>query len=261
MTDQVSLSLVGPAAEIVFNAPARRNAFNQAMWAALPGLISEAEAAPSTRAVILHGGDTGHFAAGADISEFETVYADESTAARSAETIDRALAAIEACSKPVIAAIEGVCIGGGVSIALAADYRIASIDARFGVTPARLGLVYPFRDTERLVAAVGPSHAKDILFTASIFDAKRAVRIGLIGDTCQSGHALHEAREKTAAIAAVAASSVCAMKRIVNGLMSSNDGVEQAGNRQLFLEAVAGDDFKEGYRAFLEKRKPKFPNR
>ena len=258
MTAQIRLSLAAPAAEIVIDAPARRNAFNTQMWAALPGLIAEAEAMQDAKVVILHGGGTGHFAAGADISEFETIYADKASAGRSADTIARALDAIEACTKPVIAAIEGACVGGGVSIALACDIRIASEKARFGVTPARLGLVYPAGDTRRLVSAVGVSQAKDILFTGTIFGADRARRIGLVTETCEAGSALGAAREKAMLIASVSQASVRGSKQLVNRL-ESQAGLSDEDGRRLFVEAVCGPDFHEGYRAFLEKRSPDFP--
>ena len=248
-----------PVAEIIINAPERRNALNLAMWAALPSLVAEAEQAEEIRAIILHGGDSGHFAAGADISEFADVYADEAASATSADTIAQALEALVDCQKPIIAAIEGACVGGGVSLALACDIRIASEDARFGVTPARLGLVYPAKDTCRLVETVGAALAKDILFTGRIFDAARALRIGLIEDICDPGTALKVARERAATIADVSQYSVREMKKMISAF-DSPAGLSPAEGRQIFLDAAAGDDFKEGYRAFLEKRKPDFPS-
>lgn len=255
----IALVLEGVCADIVFNAPARRNAFNMQMWAALPGLIAEAEAVEAARVVVLHGGETGHFAAGADISEFETIYADSESAAHAATTIADGLNAIADCRKPVIAAIEGACVGGGVSLALACDIRIASREARFGVTPAKLGLVYPVDDTQRLVRAVGPSQAKDILFTGRIFDAERALRIGLVDDLAEPGKALASARARAEDIAAVSQYSVRGMKEIVNAIAA---GVPPRPDeaRQRFVDAATGPDFREGYRAFLEKRQTDFPN-
>ena len=255
----IALHLEGDCADIVFNAPARRNAFNMAMWAALPGLVAEAEQIDEVKAVILHGGETGHFAAGADISEFDTIYATESAARHSAQTIADGLNAIIACRKPVIAAIEGSCVGGGVSIAMTADIRLASTSARFGVTPAKLGLVYPMSDIERLVAAVGASQAKDILFTGQIFDAERALRIGLVDDLTDPGTALHAARERATQIAANAQSSVHTMKQMIDR-MAGEDPVSEAEGQRLFIESATGPDFREGYQAFLQKRTPKFGN-
>lgn len=258
MPGQLRLEIAAPVAEIVIDAPARRNAFNIGMWAALPGLIAEAEASPEARVIILHGGETGHFAAGADISEFETIYADRDSAAKSRDTISDALDRLATCRKPVIAAIEGACIGGGVSLALACDIQVAAENARFGVTPARLGLIYPPGDTRRLIAAVGPAQAKDILFTGAIFDASRAQRIGLVTELCPPGTAMQTAREKSAAIAALSQYSVREMKQVITAL-GSPEGLDETEGRERFVQAATGPDFKEGYVSFMRKRKPDFP--
>ena len=258
MPASIRLHVAAPAAEIIIDAPARRNAFNMEMWAALPSLIDSAENDASVKGVINHGGDTGHFAAGADISEFDVIYRDKAAATNSARVIADGLNAVARCSKPVIAAIEGVCIGGGVSVALACDFRIASTDARFGVTPARLGLIYPPDDTRRLVSAVGAAQAKDILFTGDIFDTERAHRIGLVTETCPVGGSLQAAHEKVRLIASLSQTSVRGAKEMINRL-DSDDGLGDEDGLRLFVEASTGPDFREGYRAFLEKRKPNFP--
>lgn len=254
----IALVLEGTCADIVFNAPARRNAFNMQMWSALPGLIAEAEAVETAKVVVLHGGETGHFAAGADISEFDTIYADAASATHAAATIADGLNAIADCRKPVIAAIEGACVGGGVSLALACDIRIASREARFGVTPAKLGLVYPADDTERLVRTVGPSQAKDILFTGRLFEADRALRIGLVDDLAEPGKALASARQRAREIAGASQFSVRAMKDMVNAIAAGVPPHPDVA-RQRFVDAATGPDFREGYRAFLEKRESNFP--
>lgn len=258
MTVQIHYRLNPPVAEIVFDAPARRNAFDMAMWAALPDLIARTEADAAARAVILHGGETGHFAAGADISEFDTIYANRTVAEETATVIADGLNAIAGCQKPVIAAIEGACVGGGVSLALAADIRIASTAARFGVTPAKLGLVYPGDDTERLVRTVGLSQAKDILFTGDLFGTDRALRIGLIDDTTAPGEAFQGALQKARIIAANSQASIRAAKAMITDLESS-EGLSRDEALSRFVDGVTGDDFAEGYRAFLEKRAPDFP--
>ncbi len=175
MTSPLYLKPGDPIGEIILDRPDKRNALSIAMWAALPGLISEACARPDIKVLIIHGGPSGSFAAGADISEFSRIYDTRDRARDSGAVIAAALAAVENCRKPILSAIEGACVGGGVSLALATDFRIAASTARLGITPARLGLVYPPSDTRRLLAAVGESVAKDLLFTGRILPADDGV--------------------------------------------------------------------------------------
>ncbi|MEO0981063.1 MAG: enoyl-CoA hydratase-related protein [Pseudomonadota bacterium] len=253
----IRLDTAPPLAEIVLNKPDKRNALSVDMWAAIPGLVAEAEADPKVKVLLVHGGEAGAFAAGADISEFETIYATAESAAASGDTIARALDAVEACSKPVIAAIEGACVGGGVSLAMVADVRVASEASKFGVTPGKLGLVYPAGDTRRLLAAIGAGATKDILFTGRIFQADEALRIGLIDRLAPQGGALDAARAFASEIAAISQWSVRATKRMIQGLQADwTDKNPEA--RALFLEGFQNEDFQEGYRAFLDKRPAKF---
>jgi len=256
----IRLDIKAPLAEIVLNRPERRNALSVTMWQAVPGLVAEANAHKDVKVILLHGGTAGAFAAGADISEFETIYATPETAQASGESIARALDAIETSGKPVIAAIEGACVGGGVSLAMATDLRVAGAGARFGVTPGKLGLVYPAGDTRRLLAAIGPGATKDILFTGRIFTADDARSIGLIDRLVETGTALDAARAWASEIAAISQWSTRAIKRMIRGLQAgwSDDNPDA---QMLFLEGFSNEDFQEGYRAFLEKRPANFTYR
>ncbi len=257
MTPSIRLDIEAPFAELVLNKPEKRNALSVDMWAAIPELIAQAEAAEQVKVVIIHGGDAGAFAAGADISEFETTYATAESAAASGDTIARALDAVEACKKPVVAAIEGACVGGGVSLAMAADLRVASESSKFGVTPGKLGLVYPAGDTRRLLAAIGPSATKDILFTGRVFMADEAKSIGLIDRISDAGEALSAARAFAGDIAAISQWSTRATKKMIAGIETGwTEASPEA--RALFLEGFSNEDFEEGYRAFLQKRPADF---
>jgi enoyl-CoA hydratase/carnithine racemase len=242
---------------ITLNQPARRNAMSQAMWSAMPGLISEAAAQPEVKTIIIHGGMAGAFSAGADISEFEEIYSTPETAAASGEAIKQALLAIERCPKPVIAAIDGACVGGGVSIATACDFRVAGRRSKFAVTPAKLGLVYAADDTRRLVELVGAARTKEILMTGRLVLAEEAAGLGLVSHLCEAGEALETARSLAASIGGVSQWSVRAVKRMVDGVAAGWDSDSEEA-RALFLEGFANEDFQEGYRAFLEKRPPDF---
>ncbi len=257
MTPALRLDNLPPNAELVLDRPEKRNALSIAMWRAVPDLIAQAVSDPAVKVVLIHAGDTGNFASGADISEFETIYATAETAAASARTIAQALEAIAACPKPVIAAIEGACVGGGVSIALAADLRIASDSARFAITPAKLGLVYPAADTRRLAAAIGLSAAKDLLFTGRTIAAEEAHALGLVDRICPKGEALAMARSLAGEVAAASQWSVRATKAMISGL-EAGWADEDPRAQALFLEGFANADFAEGYVAFLEKRPARF---
>ena len=257
MTDSIRLDCAAPLAEIVLNKPEKRNALSVDMWAAIPGLVDKAAGDPESKILLLHGGDAGAFSAGADISEFEKTYATNETAKAAGDTIKAALKAIEACPKPTMAAIDGACVGGGVSLAMACDLRVASARSKFGVTPGKLGLVYPIGDTRRLLQAVGPGATKEILFTGRIFSANEAKDIKLIDRLVETGDLLEEARALAMEIGAISQWSTRATKEMITGLQSGwSDEDGHATN--LYLAGFSNEDFREGYRSFLEKRAPVF---
>jgi len=257
LTKSIRLDVNPPFAEIVLNKPEKRNALSVDMWAEIPTLVQSATDNPEVKILIIHGGDSGAFAAGADISEFEEIYASRDSAQASGQTIGAALDAVEACPKPTIAAIEGACVGGGVSLAMACDLRVASKGSKFGVTPGKLGLVYPAGDTRRLLEAIGPSATKDILFTGRIFPAEEAKELGLIDRLADPGGSLSTARDFAHQIASISQWSTRATKRMIKGLQSGwSDTAREAGD--LFLEGFSNEDFRDGYKAFLEKRAPNF---
>lgn len=245
------LETIGAIAHLIIDRAAKRNAITQAMWEQFPPLIAQAMADDAVRVLILRAADPGAFSAGADIAEFGTGATDPAWRAANQAAIARAQIELTLAPKPVIAFIEGDCVGGGCGLAMACDIRIATPAARFGITPAKLGLVYSLHDTKLLVDAVGPSQAKRILFTAGLIDANEALRIGLIdmlGDDpvalaeTISGNSPHTAREAKAMV-----------RRILNG--QAHDDAE---TNALFADAFTQPDFEEGVSAFLAKRKPVF---
>ncbi len=205
-------------------------------------------------------GAGGAFASGADIAEFETVYATRESAAAYSALVSAGVEALAVFGKPTLAAIRGACVGGGLALALACDLRLAAEDARLGITPAKLGLMYSLADTKRLVDAVGAAAAKDILFTGRLLDAAEGLRLGLL----QSVHAIEAlgaaVAEKAAAIAASSQWSVRQTKTVVRDILAGAVD-DDAGHRAAFLDAVEGEDFREGRDAFLAKRAPRFPFR
>ncbi len=240
-----------PVAHLIIDRAAKRNAFNQAMWDALPVLVAQAMADDNVRVLIVRSAEPGVFCAGADIGELSANAASPDWLLANQTAINRAQHDLSRAAKPTIALIDGDCVGGGCGLALACDLRIASVRSRFGITPAKLGLVYPLHDTKLLVDLVGPANAKRILFTGALIDADEAHRIGLINDIAVNADALvetmtsvssHSQRENKAMI-----------RRILDGQVADDDAT-----RAVFADAFTGPDFREGVSAFLEKRPPKF---
>lgn len=251
----VSLLLDGRIAHIVINRPDKRNAFTQAMWEALPGLIDQAMINPDVRAMILRASVPGAFCAGADIAEFGAGAKDPDWRISNQAAIRRAMEALARAPKPVIAQVEGDCIGGGCGLALACDFRLATPAARFGITPAKLGLVYSLHDTKLLVDLVGPAAAKRILLTAQLVAADEAHRIGLIDEIAEDAGSA--ALALAAQIASVSPHSVRASKAMIRRILHGQ-AEDDADTLAQFADAFDGPDFKEGVAAFLAKRKPEF---
>lgn len=243
-------------ARLTLSQPKRRNAISADMWAQIPKVLNELVSDQMLRALIVRG-DGDHFAAGADISEFETLYATPESAAKISADIQRAFGALAAFPVPTIAMIRGACVGGGCGLALCCDLRFADSTSKFAITPAKLGLIYPFGDIARLIDAVGVANAKDLLLSARVIKAKRARRIGLIHETYGVDDLEAKVMAYTKDLLARSSHSQRTMKSLFRAY--------QAGQRDnspetdaLFLDAFGSEDFQEGYRAFLEKRKPSF---
>lgn len=246
------LEIEDAVATLTIDRPSKRNAMSFEMWSAIPGLLDKVAADDAVRALVVRG--TDHFSAGADISEFATLRAGAEGAERYSEAVHAGERAIVGLPKPTIAAITGVCVGGGCEIALACDMRVAAPDARFGITPAKLGIVYNFTSTKQLVDVVGPAWARQILFTAEIIDADTALRIGLVNELTADPVARAMALATT--MASRAQVSVRGAKTIIGKITEGEHEDDEV--RALYAESVHSADYAEGVAAFLEKRPPRF---
>lgn len=255
LSSYIRLTVDGSVARIRLDRPDRRNALDQAMWETIPPLVHQACATPGVRLILFGSVTPGQFCAGADIAEFAERSADAAWRARNQAAIRAAQLALTRAPVPVIALVDGDCVGGGCGLALAADIRIASPRARFGITPARLGLVYPLHDTRLLVDLVGPGQARRLLYTGRLIHAEEACRIGLVEDLAddveQAAQAL--ADEMLGASAFTQRATRAVIRRILEGQADDDDA-----SAALFDEAFTGPDFAEGVSAFLGKRKPRF---
>ena len=246
------LEIEDAVATLSIDRPSKRNAMSFEMWSAIPGLLDKVAADDEVRALVIRG--TDHFSAGADISEFATLRAGAEGAERYSEAVHAGERAIVGLPKPTIAAITGVCVGGGCEIALACDMRVAAPDARFGITPAKLGIVYNFTSTKQLVDVVGPAWARQILFTAEIIDADTALRIGLVNELTADPVARAMALATT--MASRARISVRGAKTIIGKITEGEHEDDEV--RALYAESVHSAEYAEGVAAFLDKRPPRF---
>jgi len=246
-------------AQLTLSQPARRNALNAAMWAGIPFLLrdlkAEAESEPLKALIVT--GDGDHFASGADITEFETLYATPEDAAETSAAIAAALDTIAEFPVPTVAMIRGACVGGGCGVALACDLRFADSTAKFAITPAKLGLVYPFADLRRLVDTVGLSAAKDMMFSARLVGAEEAFDLGLVDVLAAPEDLENEVMDYLDAIVGLSGGSLRATKAMF-GALEAGQRVDDATTKALFADAFGSEDFREGYAAFLKKRKPDF---
>jgi enoyl-CoA hydratase/carnithine racemase len=246
----------GPACVITLNRPDKRNAVSVQMMQELIAAMKAAEADAAIRAVIITGGSS-FFAAGADLNEALQV----KTAAQGIEYFKRwhALnATVEELAKPVIAAIEGFCITGGLELALACDLRVAAEGSTFAITSARIGTVAGAGGTQRLPRIVGVAHALDILFSAEPIDGKEAHRIGLVNRLVPKGGALDAAKALVNVYAQRAPLSLALVKRAVHRGMQMDlaSGIEL---ETFLVTTIYGtEDKQEGISAFLQKRQPQF---
>jgi enoyl-CoA hydratase/carnithine racemase len=245
----------GAVARLLIDRPEKRNAMTQAMWETLPALVAEAMTDPDVRVLLLASATPGIFCAGADIDQFAAESGAESWRIANQAAIRASQYALAHAEKPVIAAIDGDCVGGGCGLAIACDIRIASPRARLGITPAKLGIVYSLFDTKLLVDLVGPGQAKRILFTANLLGAEEALRIGLVEELADDPDLAATALART--IAGNARHSVRSTKGIVRKILDGQADDDETTLR-MFRDAFVLPEFSEGVGAFRDKRKPDF---
>jgi enoyl-CoA hydratase/carnithine racemase len=253
----LTLERAGGIATLLLNRAGKRNALTLDMWQALPAAAAALAADAGVRAVLVRGAGEQAFSGGADIEEFPRVYATPAAAAAYNAAVRAGQDAVAALPMPVIAVIFGACVGGGCGLALACDLRFAAQGARFAVPPARLGLAYPFAETLRLVQAVGPSRAKDLLFSGRLVGAAEALAIGLADRVLPEAELAAAAETYAREVAALSGISIRTGKRMVAAIAGGADA-ETPDLRAAFEATFAGADFAEGTRAFLEKRAPRF---
>lgn len=246
-------------AVVTIDRPARRNALNLAAWRDLAAAFRALAQQREVRLVILTGG-SGHFCAGADISEFAELRADSAGGARYEREVAACYEAIRALPQPSIAAIEGSCVGGGVAIALCCDFRVMHRAARFGIPATKLGTIYTVDECRFLYSVVGLANAKRILYGSELFDVVAARQMGFADVVAKEG-AVDAALEFGAAMSANAPLAIAGTKLILQSLAAGEVERRRDEIAMLIKGALDSEDYREGARAFLEKRPARFIGR
>ncbi len=257
MPGQIRVRHDGPLAEIIFDHPKRRNAISTEMWRAIPQIARELDADDSVRVVVLRGAGEVAFVSGADISQFEEARSGDDARRYDLEN-SSAFDALSSIRKPVIASIHGFCIGGGCAIALTADLRYCADDAVFAIPAARLGLGYNAPGIATLSRIVGEPRAKEIFMTARRFDASEAEAMGLVHRVLPKAELDAFVRKTIEAISDNAPLTLRAAKMAFIDLARKESKQRPDEVRTAVRACIDSEDYAEGVRAFLEKRRPNF---
>ena len=261
MSGTILSAVDGSIATVTFHNPERRNSLSLQMWKDAASTLDRFAHDDAIRIVVLTGSGTASFASGADISEFDQVRSDADTAAVYDASLDRFWKVLSGHPKPTVAMIRGFCIGGGLNIAACCDIRICGTSSRFAIPAARLGLGYGTTTLRRLMDLVGPQFALELLLTARQFTASEAAHMGLVNHVVDDADLERYVAEMVRGMSRNAPLTMLAAKRVVQELLKDAESQDMTAAAALVQRCFDSDDYREGRRAFLEKRKPVFTGR
>jgi enoyl-CoA hydratase/carnithine racemase len=255
MGEPLAVSRDGHVAVLTIDRPEKRNAMTAAMWAALPGVLASLADDPTVRALVVTGSGPS-FCAGADISDLLSGADPDDPMADVRRDNLAAQAALRNFPKPTLAMIRGHCIGGGVELAASCDLRFADATAVFGVTPAKVGIVYTPSSTKALIDLVGPAMTKYLLFSGELIDTAAALRAGLVDRVVDAAELETEVRRFADVLASRSALSQRATKEVVADITAGGDGERVVA--RWYRETITSGELAEGVAAFAERRPPRF---
>lgn len=259
MRDDILTDRSGPVATITINRPRQRNAISFHMWGRLSQLLAELDADRDTRAVVITGAGDEAFSAGADIQDFERYRSNSSKGREYNRVVDQLLSTLAGMETPTISMIRGFAAGGGCEIAIATDLRIAAQGSKLGIPVARLGITIGHREMQGLINLVGKGNALYILLSGRLLDAEEALRVGLVNQVVPQEELATYTYRLAEDIAALAPLSHAVNKRTMNHVLAKPSLADLTPEEaDLPLRQFDTRDYQEGYRAFLEKRRPRF---
>lgn len=254
---QIDIEINGSIGWILFNSPDKLNSLNKNMWQQLPEKLNELEADDRVRVIVLRGAGEKAFSAGADISEFATMRQGDA-AAHYNKLNNEAFVALQNCSKPTIAMVQGFCLGGGFLLALSVDLRVASTSAQFSLPPAKLGLGFDVRWISPLLKLIPAHLAKEMLFTADRYDAEAGLRMGFLNEVVGADELYDHTVSLAEKIGGNAPMTILNVKRAIDELARNDHHVDFEKLDAMAAQCYSSEDYEEGRRAFAERRAPIF---
>lgn len=259
MTDKIIVEKDGAIGRLIFNNPDKLNAISLDMWEGMGTAVEQLEADPEVKVIVVTGAGEKAFVAGADVSKYEEERMGENAQEHYAQTGWKSMMALYNTSKTTIAALNGYCYGGGISVAVCCDMRIGSSTLQVAQPALRYGIGYRYKSLRLVVDIVGAAPTKELLLGGMVWDAEDCLRKGFVAKTLPAGAEFEEYVKKTAeriALGAPLTARQC--KYSINTIVKDPDQRDLDKNEEMFLACYASDDYKEGIRAFAEKRKPVF---
>lgn len=246
---------------VTFNNPEKRNAMSIEMWEGLGAALSELRDDENVRVVILRGAGDKAFMSGADISQFEKNRSDAKANEEYNRKSDAQRALLANYPKPTIACIRGFCLGGGMQVAMLTDIRFAAEDSQFGIPAAKLGIAYGYDGLRNLVSLVGPSWARLLMYTGMRIDSTEALRIGLVERVLPDADLWDATMDIARTISGNAPLAIQAAKLTIGEVLKDAGDRDMEAVKSIGTACMDSEDFREGRRAFMEKRKPQFKGR
>lgn len=258
---EIKTRIDGAVATVLFSNPEKMNAMSFDMWHAVPKVFAELDANPAVRVIVCAGEGEKAFISGADISQFEKLRGTVEAQIDYNKAVENAYVAPMNCSKPVVARVRGICIGGGLGFAAACDLRICSEDSVFRMPAARLGLGYSPAGVRRFMNVLGAANTVDIFMSARKFDAKEALRMGFVSQVTKVAELEKAVADYCKMVAENAPLTVAAAKYAAQQWQKDEKDRDLARAMKMVEACFASEDHKEGRKAFMEKRTPAFHGR